>query len=150
VIRDRGPSDGRIDVRPFVESDRLALELIYRDCRLEAAWLPPAVRDRSNFTRDTEGEALLVAVGNNNEPEGFISVWEPESFIHHLYVRSSARRRGVGERLLNSLNGRIPKPWRMKCVCANTEAFKFYLKRGWKQVSSGTSEDGPFATLERI
>jgi len=138
-----------LEVRPFVESDRFALEVIYRDCRREAAWLPPAVRNRSNFARDTEGEALFVAVGNTDEPEGFVSVWKPESFIHHLYVRRSARRRGVGERLLNSLNGRIPKPWRVKCVRANEEAFRFYLKRGWTEVSSGTSEDGPFATLER-
>jgi GNAT superfamily N-acetyltransferase len=139
-----------VDVRPFVEIDRLALETIYRDCRKEAAWLPAAVRERSNFTRDTEGEVLLVAVGNTAEPEGFISVWEPESFIHHLYVRSSARRRGVGETLLTSLNGRIPKPWRVKCVRANAAAFSFYLKLGWTEVSSGTSEDGPFATLQRI
>jgi GNAT superfamily N-acetyltransferase len=138
-----------VDVRRFVESDRLALEVIYRDCRMEAAWLPPAVRERSDFARDTEGEAILVAVGNTAEPEGFISVWEPESFIHHLYVRSSARRRGVGERLLNSLNGQLPKPWRIKCVHANAEALRFYLKRGWTEISSGTSEDGPFATLER-
>jgi GNAT superfamily N-acetyltransferase len=139
-----------VDVRPFVEGDSLALEVIYRDCRMEAAWLPPEVRERSNFARDTEGEALLVAVGGTDEPEGFISVWVPESFIHHLYVRSSARRRGVGERLLNSLNGRIPKPWRVKCLRANAEAFRFYLKRGWTEVSSGTSEDGPFATMEKI
>jgi GNAT superfamily N-acetyltransferase len=139
-----------VDVRPFLESDRLALEVIYRDCRMEAAWLPPAVRERSHFARDTEGEAILVAVGSTYEAEGFISVWVPESFIHHLYVRSSARGRGVGERLLDSLNGRIPKPWRMKCLRANAEAFRFYLKRGWKEVASGTSEDGPFATLEKI
>jgi GNAT superfamily N-acetyltransferase len=138
-----------VNVRAFLESDRLALEVIYRDCRMEAAWLPRAIRERSDFARDTEGEALFVALGNTNEPEGFISVWEPESFVHHLYVRRSARRRGVGERLLNSLNGRIPRPWRVKCVRANAEAFRFYLKRGWTEVSSGISEDGPFSTLER-
>ena len=139
-----------VEVRPFVEGDRLALETIYRDCRLEAAWLPRAVRERSNFTRDTEGEAVLVAIGSTGEPEGFISVWEPDSFIHHLYVRSSARGKGVGETLLDSLNGRIPKPWRLKCLRANAEAFGFYLKRGWTEVSSGSSEDGPFGTLGRM
>lgn len=136
-----------VDVRPFVEADRVALVAIYRDCRMEAAWLPPAVRQRSNFARDTEGESVLVAVGKSQELQGFISVWEPESFIHHLYVRRAARRRGVGERLLNSLNGRMPKPWRLKCLRANTEAYRFYLERGWAEVSSGSGEEGPFAEL---
>ena len=136
-------------VRPFAEKDRAILEVIYRDCRSEATWLLPGAKEQSNFSRDTEGETLLVAVGSNDEPAGFVSVWEPDSFIHHLYVRSSVRARGVGQLLLKSLNGRIPKPWRLKCLRANSEAFGFYLSKGWMEVSSGLSEDGPFAMLEK-
>jgi GNAT superfamily N-acetyltransferase len=137
------------DVRPFAEKDRATLEVIYSDCRSEAAWLPPAAKERPNFSRDTEGETLFVAVGTSDEPEGFISVWEPDSFIHHLYVRTPLRARGIGELLLKSLDGRIPKPWRLKCLRANSEAFGFYLSKGWREVSSGVSEDGPFAVLEK-
>lgn len=124
------------------------MEAIYRDCRLEAPWLPATARAQSNFSRDTEGESLFVAVGVSDEPDGFISVWEPDSFIHHLYVRSAARGRGIGEMLLDSLDGRLPKPWRLKCLRANSDAFAFYLKRRWTEISSGESEDGPFAMLE--
>lgn len=138
-----------MEIRPFAERDRRALEAIYRDCREEAAWLPPEVKERSDFSPDTEGEVILVAVGHNDEPEGFISVWNPDGFIHHLYVRSSSRRKGIGQALLDALEARMPKPWRLKCVRANSQAIAFYLTRGWNEISSETGEEGPFALLER-
>lgn len=134
-------------VRPFEEKDRPALEAIYRECRSEATWLPSA--RESNFSRDTDGEALLVAVGSNDEPEGFVSVWEPDAFIHHLYVRSRSRKRGIAKQLLSSLGTRLSKPWRLKCVRANDVALAFYLDHGWLEVSAGVGEDGPYAVLEK-
>ena len=92
---------------------------------------------------------MLVAVGISGDPEGFISVWEPDAFVHHLYVRRPDRRRGVGGTLLDSLDGRIPRPWRLKCLRANDEALAFYLNRSWKEISSGEGDEGPFALLEK-
>mgnify|MGYP003542050878 CR=1 FL=1 len=134
-------------VRPFEEKDRSALEAIYRECRSEATWLPSA--QESNLVRDIDGEALLVAVDGNDQPEGFVSVLEPEAFIHHLYVRKGSRNRGIAKQLLNSLASRLPGPWRLKCVRANGAAPSFYLDHGWVEVSSGVGEDGPYAVLER-
>ena len=136
-------------VRPFVERDRQALAAIYRDCRAEAAWLPEAIRNRADFTPDTQGEAILVAVGDDGERVGFISAWEADRFIHHLYVRGSSRRMGVGAALLDALRARMPRPWRLKCVRANPAAIAFYLALEWNEIASGTSEDGPFALMER-
>jgi GNAT superfamily N-acetyltransferase len=89
-----------------------------------------------------------VAVGSDDELEGFISVWESEAFIHHLYVRRKSRGRGVGELLLKSLGALLSKPWRLKCLRANEEALGFYFSQGWKEVSSGDSDEGSFAILE--
>jgi len=136
-------------VRPFANGDRAALESIYRDCRAEASWLPPAARAQADFLGDTEGEALFVAVGADDEPCGFVSVWEPESFIHHLYVRQDWRGKGVGGLLLDFLNGRVPKPWKLKCLRANANAMAFYGNRGWVEAGSGSGVDGPFALMER-
>jgi ribosomal protein S18 acetylase RimI-like enzyme len=135
-------------IRSFTESDRPLLEAIYR---IAGSRQPGCRRNqkRSDFSRDTEGEAILVAVGHNDEPVGFISVWEPDRFIHHLYVRACSRRKGIGEALLDALRARVAKPWRLKCLRANSEAIAFYLAQGWNEISSGTSEDGPFALLER-
>jgi GNAT superfamily N-acetyltransferase len=111
--------------------------------------VPGAVKARADFLRDTEGEALFVAVGNNGDPHGFISVWEPEAFIHHLYVRQDSRGRGVGGLLMEFVRDRIPMPWRLKCVRANARAIAFYLGRGWVEVGSGIGDEGPFALMER-
>ncbi len=92
---------------------------------------------------------LFVAVGSDDEPEGFISVWKSEAFIHHLYVRPISRRKGVGKLLLKSLGALLPKPWRLKCLRANDGALSFYFSQGWKEVSSGDGDEGPFAILEK-
>ena len=136
-------------VRPFVPKDAPALDAIYRDCRAEANWLPSLAKKKSNFARDTKGEILLVAVGSNDEPVGFLSVWEPESFVHHLYVRQPSRRNGIGELLLRALNSRVPTPWKLKCLRANEAALAFYINRGWKRIGSGKGEEGPFFLLEK-
>jgi GNAT superfamily N-acetyltransferase len=138
-----------VRVRPSTENDGPALNAIYRECRSEAAWLPSAAKETSDFARDTRGEALLVAVGNDGELEGFISVWEAEAFIHHLYVRQISRRKGVGDLLLKSLGALLPKPWRLKCLRANAGALSFYFSQGWKEVASGDGDEGPFAILEQ-
>ncbi len=136
-------------VRPFAERDRVALAAIYCECQAEAAWLPSDVKGRSDFARDTEGEAILVAVGSDDEPVGFVSVWEQDKFIHHLYVRNGSRQRGIGRELLNSLGTRLPMPWKLKCLSANDGALAFYISLGWREVSSDIGEDGPFAVLEK-
>ena len=125
------------------------LETIYRECRAEATWLPSVVKEKSDFARDTEGEALLVAVRSDDEPVGFVSVWMPDAFLHHLYVRSGSRQKGIGKGLLNALGARLPMPWKLKCLRANDGAFAFYLNQGWREVSSDVGEDGPFAVLEK-
>lgn len=136
-------------VRPFEDKDRSALETIYRDGRSGATWLPAAVKDKADFARDTEGEVLLVAVGGDGEPVAFISVWEPDAFVHHVYVRKGSQQKGIGKQLLDALGPRLPKPWRLKCVRANDRALAFYLDQGWMEVASGVSEDGPYAVLEK-
>jgi ribosomal protein S18 acetylase RimI-like enzyme len=134
-------------VRPCEPADRPALSAIYRECRGDAAWLPDGVRASSDFERDTAGEAILVAVDGDGDAVGFLSVWAPGRFIHHLYVSPCARRRGAGTALLDALA--LPKPWRLKCVRANVDATAFYVSRGWVEVGSGTSAEGAYAVMEK-
>jgi GNAT superfamily N-acetyltransferase len=137
-------------VRPFAEGDRQVAETIYRDCRAKATWLPPAARENSDFARDTAGEKLLVAVGSDDLPIGFLSVWEPDRFIHHLYVRSEMRGQGVGKALLKALSNQLPMPWRLKCLTANGGALAFYESQGWKKVSSEVGGEGPYLVLDKL
>jgi ribosomal protein S18 acetylase RimI-like enzyme len=95
------------------------------------------------------GETLFVAVGSDDKPLGFLSVWEPDRFIHHLYVRGEARDRGIGRALLRSLRTRLPVPWKLKCLTANDGALAFYMRQGWRKVSSDVGEEGPYFVLEK-
>src|SRR3954452_25410082 len=135
-------------VGPYEEKDRAALEAIYRKCRSEADWLPAAARDRCDFAGDTMGEVLYVAVGAGDDAVGFVSAWEPDGFIHHLYVRDGLKGKGIGTQLLAAIGSRLPRPWRLKCVRANQAALGFYLAQGWLEVASGSGADGPYALLE--
>lgn len=126
--------------------DADALETLYRDCRRDAQWLP-ATRCESTFALVSQGEAVYVAVTDAGDLEGFVSVWESEPFVHHLYVREESRGRGVGGALLASLVGKLPFPWRLKCVRANTQALDFYTRRGWQPKGEGVGSEGAYVEL---
>jgi ribosomal protein S18 acetylase RimI-like enzyme len=142
------PDTHVIVVRPALAADRAALSSLYQRCRMLAEWMPASERGRGDFDRDTNGETVFVAVGEGGELDGFVAVWEPDSFIHHLYVRPEARRQGVASALLDALAGHFALPWRLKCVRLNTVALDFYSKRGWKEVGAGKGVQGHYAVLE--
>jgi ribosomal protein S18 acetylase RimI-like enzyme len=135
-------------IRPAAPADRDALAALYRRCRRLAEWLPAAERAKADFDRDTKGEEIFVAIGEEGTLDGFIAVCGPECFVHHLYVRPEARRQGVANALLESLEGRFTFPWRLKCVRVNVAALEFYGNRGWKEIAAGMGVQGEYAMLE--
>lgn len=136
-------------IRLATEMDLATISQIYCGSLRDASWLPTEARDRVDFYRDTEGEAIFVYVGELSEIYGFVSVWTESSFIHHLYVDSRFRRLGVGTALLGSLGRWLPRPWSLKCLKANSVALEFYLARGWHYAGSGESDDGPYWLLRK-
>ena len=135
-------------IREATEHDKTALASIYIECREKADWLPSASKTRSDFERDTAGEAIFVSVAADGSIQGFIAVWLPESFVHHLYVHPGARGQGVGTALLDSLRGRVALPWTLKCAQANTQATEFYRNRGWHLVETIDSHEEPYFLLQ--
>src|SRR5690606_28058009 len=99
------------ELREAVPEDAPALQRLYADIRGSAEWLPPAARRNADFARDSAGERVIVAVAPDGSIDGLISVWEPQAFVHHLYVRESARRRGLARALLEFLLIRMPRIW---------------------------------------
>ncbi|MDW5418684.1 GNAT family N-acetyltransferase [Iodobacter sp. CM08] len=91
---------------------------------------------------------MFVAIGEDMQLVGFVSVWMAEPFIHHLYINPSHQRFGVGRALLTAVQQWLPLPWQLKCLIKNTAALNFYLSQGWVAVDSGESEDGKFITLQ--
>lgn len=143
-----GANGKPIKTRSFCEKDRAALQKIYLESRKNTFdWMDTSRFQLNDFNRDTDGEYILVAVVENN-PVGFISVWEPENFIHNLYIQLSNTGKGVGSALLNTCLNKIGRPASLKCLDKNINAKKFYLSRGWKVVSDGNGPEGKYQLMQ--
>jgi GNAT superfamily N-acetyltransferase len=122
------------------------LERIYRETRLARfVWLRPARISASTLKHDAEGIYVAREAGR---PVGFVSVWAQDAFVHHLYVDRGRQGRGTGSALLDFASARHPGTLRLKCVEQNHAAREFYLRRGWRVIDRGRSEDGDYLLME--
>jgi GNAT superfamily N-acetyltransferase len=137
----------QVRIREAVESDVDSLQSLYCSIRSTASWLRVDARASSDFVRDSDGERILVSIADG-QLEGFISIWEADAFVHHLYVCPQSRRKGVARALLASPLHRIPLPWRLKCLRANGEAMRFYASAGCIEVGAGEGPEGAYAVLQ--
>jgi GNAT superfamily N-acetyltransferase len=137
-------------IRPALPADHAALADLYLRARLAAfTWRDPAGFHADDFARDTEGELIHLAEESpGGAILGFLSLWEPENFIHHLFVAPAHLRRGIGHALLADLHERLPGPSRLKCLTANLPALAFYRKLGWTEIDRGHSADGEYLLME--
>ncbi|MCK4587870.1 MAG: GNAT family N-acetyltransferase [Gammaproteobacteria bacterium] len=137
-----------LETRFFTENDRGALREIYLESRKNALhWLADSLFNLNDFDRDTDGECIWVATVNG-EPVGFISVWEPDNFLHNLFVYPSSTGRGIGSALLKVCLNKIDRPAKLKCLEKNINAKNFYLSKGWETVSYGDGPDGQYQLME--
>lgn len=120
------------------------LKRLYLASRLHAfTWLNASRFSLDDFDSATLGETVLVAVAGE-KPVGFISWWEPDNFVHNVYVDSRFLHQGIGKALLNQCLAEIGRPATLKCLQQNTEALSFYLAQGWCIKNEGPSSDGPY------
>jgi GNAT superfamily N-acetyltransferase len=92
------------------------------------------------------GETQLLAL-DGDRLLGFISLWERDSFIHHLHVHPDAVKRGVGRTLLHALPGWSTTPYQLKCVTQNTNALAFYGANSFVQIGGGRTADQDYFLL---
>ena len=140
----------RIDVREFEESDRQVLRSLYLESRNAAfPWVSIGCHQLADFDVHTEGELVLVATVAN-EVVGFASIWEPDSFLHNLFVHPSAKRKGIGQELLKRCARYFNQPPTLKCLTANSNAVQFYKAQGWVVLSQEVGEDGPYFLMGKV
>ncbi len=131
-------------VREFHPSDREALRRIYLEARRAAfRWEPPDAHRLEDFDQVTKGERILVAECGG-QPVGFAAIWEPESFVHSLFVDPAYQRRGIGKELLDACAGFFTRRGTLKCLQANREAVAFYRALGWTVGEAGDGPDGSY------
>lgn len=138
-----------IHIRKAEKTDYVTLATIFLESRRRAYhWRDLAGLKLEDFEVQTAGEVIFLAEDERQEILGFISVWEPERFVHHLFVAPDHQRNGIGKRLLDSLSSWLPLPYRLKCKEKNLAARAFYAKHGWTEVGRGSDEHGEYLILE--
>ncbi len=135
-------------VRNSIDADHETLAGLYLTGRRDTFyWIAPTSFRLEDFASQTEGELILVAEANEGKIAGLISLWEPDCFIHMLYIDKEWQGRGVGSALLRALPGWLNNTYRLKCFVQNKRAKGFYLKHGFKVTGTGGSPEGEYEVL---
>lgn len=100
-----------------------------------------------DFDKETQGELVLTAL-IDDIPVGFISIWMPNNFIHHLYVDHNHKGRKIGTELVKAAIEKTSFPITLKCLENNTKAVDFYKRKGFIEKEKGQSENGPYILFE--
>jgi ribosomal protein S18 acetylase RimI-like enzyme len=140
--------EGSLLVREMQPGDTTELQFVYLETRREKFnWLDCEEVSAGDFERDTEGEKVWVAE-KEGRVVGFVAVWEPDHFIHHLFILPSFAGQRIGSELLATCLGVIGRPAQLKCLSANVEALSFYRAKGWRTIEMGESSDGEYHLMQ--
>ena len=96
-----------------------------------------------DFEAQTRGEEIWVAQ-EEGAIAGFVSIYQPAGFIHHLYVDPFRHRRGIGRALLDLALRQSGGHADLKCSEANRAAQDFYLAGGFRPAGWGWAASGPW------
>lgn len=135
-------------IRPADSSDLPQINHIFAQWIRFADWDSSQTKKQADFAAASEQEQVFVFCSDDQKVVGVISIWEPSSFIHHLYVDSQHKRTGIGTALLASLEGWLPKPWTLKCDKRNLSALGFYHSNGWRKRDEELDKEVTYWLLE--
>jgi GNAT superfamily N-acetyltransferase len=139
-----------MEITEIKKSDYEALRKLFLIERLITfSWLDPTEFQLDDFEKDTQGELILVA-RLDDIPVGFISIWEPNNFIHHLYIDQKYQNKGIGTELLKVAIEKSNLPLSLKCLENNKKAVKFYIRKGFIETEKGISEHGNYVRFELL
>lgn len=138
-----------VTIRPAISSDSNELQALFEQFVRDADWLPEGSNSDMDFAKATDGERVYVAVSKDGQILGAITVWEPESFIHCLFVDHQWQGQGIGTLLLESLVPWLAFPWKLKCLASNRRALEFYRRRRWKKQETGIGDQGTYFLLSK-
>ncbi|ACR31392.1 GNAT family N-acetyltransferase [Burkholderia glumae] len=138
-----------LQIRAANPADLPALRELFLHTRRETfVWQAAEAFALDDFDAQTRDELLLLAEDETGRLLGFVSVWEPTDFIHHLFVAAGHLRNGVGRALLNALPGWPGRRYQLKCLSRNHAALAFYRACGFSEAGSGSGPEGDYLLLE--
>ncbi|WP_406844107.1 GNAT family N-acetyltransferase [Flavobacterium soyae] len=130
------------------KSDFEALKILFlKERQRTFSWLDTSEFKLDDFEKHTRGEYILTAL-INDIPVGFISIWMPNNFIHHLYVDKEYQGQKIGTGLLKAAIQKTKFPLTLKCLENNIKAVEFYNRKGFIEKEKGRSENGTYILFE--
>ena len=138
-----------LHIRSFEEQDRQKLSEIYLLCRIQTFyWTDSSLFTLNDFDAHTRDEDIWVAE-YDDQIAGFMAVWPPDAFIHHLYIDARYRGKGTGKALLALAAQTYPTPLSLKCLIKNEAAVQFYRALNWEVKDSGTDSLGDYYLMQQ-
>lgn len=135
-------------IRPAHEQDMQTLAEIYLQVRRETfRWVDPDRFTLEDFATHTNGERLFVCEDGNGAIAGFAAIWEPDDFIHMLYILPAFQGCGAGKALLAALPDWPRRRYRLKCLVKNIRAMAFYRMLGFEIIGDGASPEGDYKEM---
>jgi ribosomal protein S18 acetylase RimI-like enzyme len=136
-------------IRPAREQDTDSLAEIYLGVRRQTfIWVDPVRFHTEDFAAHTQGERVFVCEDEYGMIAGFLTLWEPDNFIHMLYILPAFQGSGAGRALLAALPDWPRRRYRLKCLVKNTRAIAFYRAIGFEIVGDGASPEGDYKDMQ--
>lgn len=118
----------KITIRNALPMDDDVLAELYNTIRRkEFSWIKAETIQQDDLQKATREEDIYVAEADGIIA-GFLAVYPPDRFIHHLFVDEKFRHLGAAQALIN-------------------HAVQIYRDHGWTDEEEGLSQDGPYELL---
>ena len=132
-----------MNIRDAGGTDWDALVSVYNLARASVDCFPSGTISRKKFKSICVNEEIQVADAGG-QVVGFVSIWPPEKFVHHLYVHPEFQNEGIAVALIGACIRRYGLPLSLKSLVANAGACRFYAKNSWVVRETGYGTDGAY------
>lgn len=111
-------------------------------------WMPEGSFTPAVFLEQARHETVWLAWAGGRIV-GLAALYEPDSFLHSLYVDERRQGEGIGLALLNTVADAAHGPLSLKVEERNTGARRFYAREGFDEAETGITDGSRWILLVR-
>lgn len=125
-----------------------AARLYHRVATATLLWMPPNSFTPEVFLEQARHETVWLA-WMDGWIVGLAALYQPDSFLHSLYVDGARQGRGIGLALLNTVAAAARGPLSLKVEDQNVRARRFYLREGFREADRGVTDGSQWILMTR-